>query len=37
MDEGIIVERGRPEQILVDPQHERTRRFLSSVVGKAGH
>jgi polar amino acid transport system ATP-binding protein len=34
MDEGSIVERGRPEQILVTPQHERTKRFLSSVVGK---
>jgi polar amino acid transport system permease protein len=35
MDEGSIVERGGPEQILVNPQQERTKRFLSSVV--SGH
>jgi ABC-type polar amino acid transport system ATPase subunit len=28
MDEGVVVEEGPPEQLLVDPQHERTRRFL---------
>src|SRR5262249_17383252 len=36
MDEGSIVEQGGPEQILVNPRHERTKRFLSSVVGKTG-
>jgi polar amino acid transport system permease protein len=34
MDEGVVVEQGSPEQILGNPRHERTRRFLSSVVGK---
>jgi polar amino acid transport system ATP-binding protein len=29
MDEGMIVEEGPPQQVLRDPQHERTRRFLS--------
>jgi polar amino acid transport system permease protein len=37
MDEGSIVEQGNPEQVLVDPRHERTQRFLSSVVGRTGH
>jgi len=31
MDEGVIVEQGRPEKVLFDPQHERTRRFLRAV------
>jgi polar amino acid transport system permease protein len=37
IDEGSIVEHGSPDQILINPQHERTRRFLSSVMGKNGH
>jgi len=28
MDEGVVVEDGPPEQLITDPQHERTRRFL---------
>jgi polar amino acid transport system ATP-binding protein len=32
MDGGVIVEAGRPEQVLVAPQHERTRDFLSKVL-----
>jgi ABC-type glutathione transport system ATPase component len=28
MDEGRIVEEGRPEDVLDDPRDERTRRFL---------
>jgi polar amino acid transport system ATP-binding protein len=28
MDEGRIVEQGKPEQVLADPKEERTRRFL---------
>jgi len=31
MDGGVIVEEGPPQQVLRDPQHERTRRFLSRV------
>jgi polar amino acid transport system ATP-binding protein len=32
MDDGIIVEEGDPRQVLGDPQHERTRSFLSKVL-----
>jgi polar amino acid transport system ATP-binding protein len=32
MDEGVIVEAGEPKQVLTDPQHERTRAFLSKVL-----
>ncbi|MFP4148807.1 MAG: amino acid ABC transporter ATP-binding protein [Nitriliruptoraceae bacterium] len=31
MDDGVVVEEGTPEQVLTDPQHERTRRFLQMV------
>jgi polar amino acid transport system ATP-binding protein len=33
MDAGVVVEEGRPETVLVTPQHERTRRFLKIVDG----
>jgi polar amino acid transport system ATP-binding protein len=32
MDDGVVVERGDPKQVLVDPRHERTRSFLSKVL-----
>jgi polar amino acid transport system ATP-binding protein len=32
MDEGVVVEAGNPRQVLTDPQHERTRSFLSKVL-----
>ena len=32
MDAGAVVEAGSPEQVLGDPQHERTRAFLSKVL-----
>jgi polar amino acid transport system ATP-binding protein len=32
MDEGKIVEAGRPREVISDPQHERTRAFLSRVL-----
>ncbi|MGV9183234.1 amino acid ABC transporter ATP-binding protein [Arcanobacterium canis] len=32
MDEGQIVELGAPEQVIENPQHERTREFLSKVL-----
>ena len=31
VDDGRIIERGPPRQILFNPQHERTRRFLSRI------
>ena len=32
MDGGVVVEQGRPEDVLGNPQHERTRLFLSKVL-----
>jgi polar amino acid transport system ATP-binding protein len=32
MDEGVIVESGKPREILANPQHERTKMFLSKVL-----
>src|SRR5207249_3686741 len=32
MDEGVIVEAGKPREILASPQHERTKLFLSKVL-----
>src|SRR5947207_2507338 len=32
MDHAVIVEEGKPEQIFDDPQHERTRAFLSMIL-----
>jgi polar amino acid transport system ATP-binding protein len=32
MDEGVIVEQGAPREVLANPQHERTRSFLSKVL-----
>ena len=29
MDDGVIVEEGSPEQVIVHPQNERTKRFLA--------
>ena len=29
MDEGLIVEQGPPEQVIGNPQEERTRQFLN--------
>ena len=34
MDEGVIIEQGPPEQVIGDPQHERTRRFLEQVFDR---
>ena len=31
MDAGVVVEEGEPVQVLTDPQHERTQRFLNMV------
>ncbi|WP_456695203.1 amino acid ABC transporter ATP-binding protein [Aeromicrobium sp. P5_D10] len=32
MDDGLIVERGVPEEVISAPQHERTKEFLSKVL-----
>jgi polar amino acid transport system ATP-binding protein len=32
MDGGVIVESGNPREVLANPQHERTRAFLSKVL-----
>ncbi len=32
MDAGVVVERGAPRELLSNPQHERTRTFLSKVM-----
>ncbi|MER7843815.1 amino acid ABC transporter ATP-binding protein [Kitasatospora sp. NPDC096077] len=32
MDGGVVVESGNPREVLTDPQHERTRAFLSKVL-----
>jgi polar amino acid transport system ATP-binding protein len=32
MDDGVIVERGTPAEILANPQHHRTQAFLSKVL-----
>ena len=31
MDGGVIVEQGAPAQVIDNPQHERTRRFLGQL------
>jgi polar amino acid transport system ATP-binding protein len=32
MDDGVVVESGPPASVLSNPQHERTRSFLSKVL-----
>ena len=32
MDDGVIVEQGDPRDVLGNPQHERTKSFLSKVI-----
>ncbi|TPX03693.1 amino acid ABC transporter ATP-binding protein [Schumannella luteola] len=32
MDGGVVVEAGDPRQVITDPQHERTKAFLSKVL-----
>jgi polar amino acid transport system ATP-binding protein len=32
MDAGVIVEGGKPRDVLSNPQHERTKLFLSKVL-----
>lgn len=30
-DEGMMIERGHPEQLFTNPKHERTRQFLQRI------
>ncbi len=32
MDDGVVVEKGDPRQVIDDPQHERTKAFLGKVL-----
>ncbi|SEE46784.1 polar amino acid transport system ATP-binding protein [Streptomyces sp. 3213] len=32
MDDGVVVEAGHPREVLMNPQHERTKSFLSKVL-----
>ncbi|GHI83953.1 hypothetical protein Sxan_13170 [Streptomyces xanthophaeus] len=32
MDGGVVVESGNPRDVLGDPQHDRTKAFLSKVL-----
>jgi polar amino acid transport system ATP-binding protein len=32
MDDGVVVEAGKPREVLSNPQHERTKAFLSKVL-----
>jgi polar amino acid transport system ATP-binding protein len=32
MDEGVVVEEGTPSELLLSPQHERTKAFLSRIL-----
>lgn len=32
MDQGVVVEEGAPREVIDNPQHERTKAFLRSVL-----
>jgi polar amino acid transport system ATP-binding protein len=32
MDEGVVVEEGRPTEVFANPRHDRTRAFLSRIL-----
>jgi polar amino acid transport system ATP-binding protein len=32
MDEGVVVEHGRPREVFANPRHERTKRFLDKIL-----
>ena len=32
MDQGVVVERGKPKEVLDNPREERTKRFLGLVL-----
>jgi peptide/nickel transport system ATP-binding protein len=33
LNQGVVVERGSPDQLFTDPQHPYTRRLLAAVPG----
>lgn len=35
-DNGLVIEDGRPENVLRNPSHERTQRFLESILTRTG-
>jgi len=37
LDQGVIVERGSPQQILENPRHEKTKRFLRRLIRRCIH
>lgn len=37
MDHGKIIEAGNPKQVLTNPAHERTQKFLSAVLSQSHH
>jgi polar amino acid transport system ATP-binding protein len=37
MDDGVVVEQGRPQEVIGNPQHERTRSFLSRMRQEEHH
>jgi len=34
MDEGVVMAEGTPDEVLVEPRHERVRRFLGQLLGR---
>jgi ABC-type histidine transport system ATPase subunit len=32
MDQGVVVEEGRPTEVFANPRHDRTRAFLSRIL-----
>jgi ABC-type polar amino acid transport system ATPase subunit len=32
MDDGVVLEEGTPEQVLVHPTHERTKTFVDKIL-----
>jgi polar amino acid transport system ATP-binding protein len=35
MDDGVVVEEGRPQQVITAPRHERTQSFLARLIDPA--
>jgi polar amino acid transport system ATP-binding protein len=37
MDDGVVVEAGPPNQVINDPQHQRTKTFLTRLRSEHEH